>query len=238
MYANLRPREQFPSLQALAYAERRGDPRGGLRYPTTLVAPLAGNEALGGLDVATQPVNLRAAILARDTDQPVMSMPFRLIQPDGRTGTIDGVTIRLPVFAPGAPPRDVAERRAREAGTIAVSFRVRRLIADALPAEAREQLATQRAGGAIASEPERMRSAGTDAYQRGSMYRRNRMPGTAPPLMTRLARNSTRPGGRFSGKLTCSISAGTHMGRHWSRLTRTAPSGSTVAVNSVSTGRP
>ena len=140
MYANLRPREQFPSLQALAYAERRGDPRGGLRYPTTLVAPLAGNEALGGLDVATQPVNLRAAILARDTDQPVMSMPFRLIQPDGRTGTIDGVTIRLPVFAPGAPPRDVAERRAREAGTIAVSFRVTRLIADALPAEAREQL--------------------------------------------------------------------------------------------------
>ena len=41
MHANLRPSEQFPSLQALAYAERRGAPRGGLRYPTTLVAPLA-----------------------------------------------------------------------------------------------------------------------------------------------------------------------------------------------------
>ena len=52
MDANLRPRDQFPSLQALAYAERRGDSRGGLYYPTTLIAPRAGNEALLAANVA------------------------------------------------------------------------------------------------------------------------------------------------------------------------------------------
>lgn len=144
IYANLRPREQFPSLQAMAYAER-GDrpspgaaPDGREHYLTILVAPMSGNQVLLGLDVATQPANLAAARFARDADRPVMSAPFQLIQRAGMPGPNDGVTIRLPVFSAGPPPRDLAERRAREIGSLAASFRVGRLISDALPTETQE----------------------------------------------------------------------------------------------------
>ena len=145
IYANLRPREQFPSLQAMAYAERSGrpssdaEPDGREHYLTNLVAPRSGNEALVGLDVATQPANLAAARFARDADRPVMSAPFQLIQRTGMPGPNDGVTIRLPIFSAGPPPRDLAERRSREIGTLAASFRVSRLIADALPSETQER---------------------------------------------------------------------------------------------------
>ncbi|GAB2497341.1 hypothetical protein GCM10027266_14090 [Arenimonas alkanexedens] len=142
MYSNLRPREQFPSLQAIAYSERiaastaRAEDAGASVYRTTLVAPSQGNRGLLGLDVATQPENLAAARFSRDADQPVMSAAFRLVQRRGMPGGDDGLTIRLPVFSPGLPPRDLAERRQRELGSLAVSFRVTRLIEDALPQEA------------------------------------------------------------------------------------------------------
>lgn len=145
VYANLRPREQFPSLQAMAYAERSArpaadaEPDGREHYLTTLVAPRSGNEVLVGLDVATQPANLAAARFARDADRPVMSGPFQLIQRSGMPGPNDGITIRLPIYSTGAPPRDLAERRSREIGTLAASFRVSRLIADALPQETNER---------------------------------------------------------------------------------------------------
>ncbi|HEX4855035.1 bifunctional diguanylate cyclase/phosphodiesterase [Arenimonas sp.] len=142
MYSNLRPREQFPSLQAIAYA-RKADrsspdaaPDGQVHYPTVLVAPMQGNRMLLGLDIATQPANLAAAQFSRDADQPVMSAAFRLIQRANMPGSDDGLTIRLPVFSPGPQPRDLAERRAREMGSLAASFRVNRLIEDALPREA------------------------------------------------------------------------------------------------------
>jgi CHASE1-domain containing sensor protein len=142
MYSNLRPREQFPSLQAIAYAVKTDRPSpdaapdGQLRYPTVLVAPMQGNRMLMGLDIATQPANLAAAQFSRDADQPVMSAAFRLIQRANMPGSDDGLTIRLPVFSPGPQPRDLAERRAREMGSLAASFRVNRLIEDALPREA------------------------------------------------------------------------------------------------------
>ncbi|HEX5694144.1 MAG TPA: CHASE domain-containing protein, partial [Arenimonas sp.] len=145
VYSNLRPREQFPSLQAIAFAERSDTPGPGAapdgrdHYLTTLVAPRSGNEVLFGLDVASQPANLAAARFARDSDRPVMSGPFQLIQRSGMPGPNDGVTIRLPVFSAGPAPRDLAERRSREIGTLAASFRVGRLIADALPAETSER---------------------------------------------------------------------------------------------------
>lgn len=135
MYANLRPREQFPSLQALAYTERSVGPEGQERYITTLVAPEAGNRSLVGLDISTQPANLAAARFSRDADRPEMSAAFQLIQRNEMPGRNDGITIRLPVFSPGAQPRDVAERRQREMGSLAASFRVSSLIEDALPAE-------------------------------------------------------------------------------------------------------
>ena len=140
MYANLRPREQFPSLQAIAFAARStAEPTGAEHYVTTLVAPLPGNRSLLGLDITTQPANLSAARFSRDADKPVMSAAFQLIQRAGMPGPNDGITIRLPVFTSGAQPTSVAERRAREMGSLAASFRVAGLIEDALPAETLER---------------------------------------------------------------------------------------------------
>lgn len=149
IYANLRPREQFPSLQAMAFALRTDRPAldaapdGRDHYITVLAAPRAGNDMLFGLDIATQPANLAAARFSRDADRPVMSAPFQLIQRAGMPGPSDGVTIRLPVFSSGSPPRDLNERRSREVGSLAASFRVSRLISDALPAETRERFSVE-----------------------------------------------------------------------------------------------
>ncbi|MGH8072550.1 MAG: bifunctional diguanylate cyclase/phosphodiesterase [Lysobacter sp.] len=129
LYRNLRPRERFPSLQAVAYAERGSDGH----YVTTLVAPSAGNAAVKGLDVAAQPANLAALLVSRDTDQPILSAPFRLLQQHhtaGRKG--DGVTLRLPIFRPGPPPQSQDERRERIRGSVAISFNVSSLIEDSL----------------------------------------------------------------------------------------------------------
>jgi len=140
MYDNLRPREQFPSLQAIAFAERIVDEASGAeRYPTTLVAPESGNRGLVGLDIVTQPANLAAAQFARDADRPVMSAAFQLVQRAGMPGPNDGITIRLPVFSAGPQPRDVAERRAREIGSLAASFRVSSLIEEALAEDTHER---------------------------------------------------------------------------------------------------
>lgn len=129
LYDNLHPRERFGSLQALAYAELDGDGR----YITRLAAPLAGNERVIGLDVADQPANLAALLTARDSDRPVLSAPFRLVQQQGPDDPDAGVILRLPIFHPGPPPSSVDERRARTRGSVAISFDVRRLIEDSLP---------------------------------------------------------------------------------------------------------
>src|SRR5688572_30274518 len=59
VYGNLRPKEVFPSLQAMAYAHRSVI-AGREHYITSLVAPREGNERLVGLDLETQPSNLDA----------------------------------------------------------------------------------------------------------------------------------------------------------------------------------
>jgi diguanylate cyclase (GGDEF)-like protein/PAS domain S-box-containing protein len=134
LYDNLRPRAEFPSLQALAYAHRESDAHRD-HYISTLVQPLAGNERVVGLDIVAQPSNLAAVLASRDSDQVAMSAPFRLVQAGspGLGDVGDGVTMRLPVYTPGAPPRTLAERRARMRGSIAASFLARSLIADAIP---------------------------------------------------------------------------------------------------------
>jgi diguanylate cyclase (GGDEF)-like protein/PAS domain S-box-containing protein len=135
LYDNLRPRVEFASLQALAYARREPGPHRD-HYVTSLVQPLAGNERVVGLDIVAQPHNLAAVLASRDSDRVAMSAPFRLVQvASSRAGdTGNGLTMRLPVYSPGAPPRTLAERRARMRGSIAASFLARRLIADAIPA--------------------------------------------------------------------------------------------------------
>jgi diguanylate cyclase (GGDEF)-like protein len=59
--------------------------------------------------------------------------------------------MRLPVYSPGPPPATVADRRARMRGSLAVSFLVRRLIADSIPAETLDKMrvvVTDATGGA------------------------------------------------------------------------------------------
>ena len=139
VFANLRPHEIFPSLQALAFARRipRAD---GDHYITEMVAPLAGNRDIIGLDINTQPTNLVGAHQSRDDNQPALSAPFRLRQQTAAEPGTDGVTLRLPVYSKGEPPATVAERRTRVIGSLAASFRLSRLIPSAVPREAGELL--------------------------------------------------------------------------------------------------
>jgi len=138
IHDNLRPRQMLPGMVALAFARRQAgtaaDPRP--RYIYERVAPLAGNTLLLGFDIARQADNLRALERARDTDRPVMTAMLPLRQPvhDPRDAT--GIVVRLPVYTSGPVPRDVAERRHREFGAIAMSMRVRPLLLTALPIEA------------------------------------------------------------------------------------------------------
>lgn len=134
LYENLRPREQFPSLLALAYAQREIRPDG-VHYITERVAPLQGNERLRGLDVNAQAPNFAALQTSLDTGRSTMSAPFRLVQLSAAGQPADGVTMRLPVYSPGDPPRSAVERHARVRGSIGVSFRVEDLIANGLPLE-------------------------------------------------------------------------------------------------------
>lgn len=130
IYENLQPREAFPSLLAFAYAERVAQPGRPDRYPTTMVAPLEGNEQVIGLDVMSQPGNLAAVMRSRDTDEPVVSAAFTLVQTGG-----DGLIIRLPVFMPGSIPDSTPRRREQMVGSLGISFHARGLIAAALDDE-------------------------------------------------------------------------------------------------------
>lgn len=129
----LRAVEMFPSLQAVVYAPLQRDPEDGSpRYVYTMVAPLEGNRQLIGFDLANQPLNLASLREARDSDQPVMSEPFTLIQHDRPGEQADGIVIRLPLFDGLPAPRDADERRARERGALAISFRISTLLGGAL----------------------------------------------------------------------------------------------------------
>jgi diguanylate cyclase (GGDEF)-like protein/PAS domain S-box-containing protein len=139
MYANLQPRASFPGMIAMVFSRRARDAEGRVHYPTELVAPLAGNEAVLGLDVNSQPPNLLALELSRDTNEPALSASFRLVQRAGLDEPIDGITLRLPVYADGIAPPTLALRRERLVGSLAVSFRVSQLIANALPQATRDE---------------------------------------------------------------------------------------------------
>ncbi|HSR64263.1 MAG TPA: EAL domain-containing protein [Xanthomonadaceae bacterium] len=130
--ANLDAQRMVPSLLAVAYAPRTVDAAGRVHYAYTQVAPLESNHGLLGLDIVSQPENLVALARARDLDAPVLSTPFRLLQPARDPRDSDGLVLRLPVFTPGPRPTSPAERRRREAGALAMSVRVRPLLLDAL----------------------------------------------------------------------------------------------------------
>ncbi|MFL6593394.1 MAG: EAL domain-containing protein [Luteimonas sp.] len=134
---NLQPPALQRSLVALAFARKQpGTAAEPAQYRYERVAPIQGNSSLLGFDAAMQPPNLRALELARDRNEPVMSAAFPLLQATREPADAIGVTIRLPVYAPGNAPVDVAERRRRELGGLALSVRVRPMLLVALPPEA------------------------------------------------------------------------------------------------------
>ena len=105
--ANLRTRERVPGLVATVFARR--DPAAGsdghVGYRYEFAWPLRGNEALLGMDIATQPQNLAALHRARDADAPSISAPFPLLQfPGDDAAAARGVTVRLPVYSQGPTP--------------------------------------------------------------------------------------------------------------------------------------
>lgn len=138
LYRALDLRHRLPGLQAVVYSvpQMRAD---GVHYPTLYTAPRAGNERVLGLDVRTQPANLVALQQSRDTNRPVMSAPFRLIQ-DPPDHVPDGLLLRLPAYSPGEPPVTPESRRARFVGSLAMSFRISRLATDAFRPEWRRAL--------------------------------------------------------------------------------------------------
>lgn len=135
-YQSIRPQRDFPAVVAVGYSvrERDGD---GERYITRMVAPLRGNERVIGLDVGWQPTNLQAVMSSRDSNEPAMSAPFRLVQLQA-DDEADGVVIRLPAYSKGALPESIEDRRQRIAGSIAASFRVGRLIGSIIGGEIAE----------------------------------------------------------------------------------------------------
>ena len=135
--SNLRSARLSQSLVVIGFAPRTPGPPGErARYIYARIAPVAGNMPLLGLDVAGQAANLHALERARDIDEPVMSAAFPLMQSTPNPDDALGVVIRLPVFTPGLSPRNAAERRQRELGSLGLSMRVRPLLLGALPAEA------------------------------------------------------------------------------------------------------
>ncbi|MDE3072396.1 MAG: EAL domain-containing protein [Pseudomonadota bacterium] len=142
MYENLAPRKRMPELIALAYARRVVRPDG-VHFVTEQFAPVAGNEALAGLVVGTQPANLAVLRASRDTGQPTLSAPFRLVQRNAAGIPIDGVVMRLPIYGHGEPPRTQDERRKRMIGSAGVSLEIEGLIAAALSADPQKMLRMQ-----------------------------------------------------------------------------------------------
>ena len=129
---NLQAQRMVPSLLAVAYAPRTADAAGNAHYAYTLVAPLAPNRSLLGLDIVSQPANLTALARARDLGAPVLSAAFGLRQAAQDPRDTEGVVLRLPVFSPGPLPATLAERRQREVGALAMSMRLRPLLIDVL----------------------------------------------------------------------------------------------------------
>ncbi|HUG73311.1 MAG TPA: CHASE domain-containing protein, partial [Steroidobacteraceae bacterium] len=134
VFENLRDDRARVNLQALAYAERQVLD-GRERYITTIFMPVRGNEAIRGLDVGEQPSNLRSLIESRDTNQVSMSAPFKLRQSQGVNTAVDGFILSLPLFADGAAPTTVADRRRTFVGSMGASFRTPNLITSVIPAD-------------------------------------------------------------------------------------------------------
>jgi len=123
-----------PSLKAVAFTERVRMPDGD-HFITRFARPLPENEAIIGLDVNTQPANLKTVWDSLKDDQIRMSPAFKLRQTELEGKSNQGVVMRLPAFSHGPRPKSEEERLPRFVGSIAVSFVVQALIEGAVKSD-------------------------------------------------------------------------------------------------------
>lgn len=98
---------------------------GPVSFPIRYVEPLAGNEALRGIDVYALPDRRRTLELALGTGEIVASERMKLVQdPAGNYS----FALYAPVFRHDRAPASQAERRAESPGLIVASFRIDKLV--------------------------------------------------------------------------------------------------------------
>ncbi|HUH30774.1 MAG TPA: CHASE domain-containing protein, partial [Rhodanobacter sp.] len=132
-YASMRPREQFPDLLTLTFAQRETGPDR-TRYLMRWVQPQAGSGTLPGVVLGRQSGQLAAVLAANAVDQPVLSAPIVVARSSATGGRKEvAVTLCLPVYSPGVLPATRAEREARAQGSVAATFRAAGMIENAMP---------------------------------------------------------------------------------------------------------
>jgi len=97
-------------------------------YPLTYIAPMAGNEAAFGKDLAAVRQGSLEA-LQRSRDSGAMVSSGRMIFIGGNKSDI-GLAMRLPVYRTGMPQGTVEERRAAYRGSVGAGFRIAELMSD------------------------------------------------------------------------------------------------------------
>jgi diguanylate cyclase (GGDEF)-like protein len=108
---------RFPSPQREEY------------FPVRFVVPLAGNEMLTGIDIATRPRRLEAMERARDHGVLAMSAPLDMLHPDDYGNT--GVVIVLPVYI--GRPDSVLERRTALRGFVIAVVDIEQFVSRIFP---------------------------------------------------------------------------------------------------------
>jgi PAS domain S-box-containing protein len=95
-------------------------------FPVYYVAPLAGNEAALGYDLASNVPRRAALERARDTGQAVATEPIQLVQ--HTAGKQSSILVFAPVYAKGATLRTVAERRKSLQGFVLGVYSIQDLV--------------------------------------------------------------------------------------------------------------
>jgi CHASE1-domain containing sensor protein len=119
--------EQYPGAQALEFA-RRSPPDDGLvdRWVVEHIVPVAGNEAVQGVDLSRE-ANRRAAIeSACERDRPTATGPVRLVQ---ERGDSPGLVVFGPVYAADVSGAGPADRARACSGVMIVVYRVQDMVA-------------------------------------------------------------------------------------------------------------
>ncbi|WP_284615537.1 CHASE domain-containing protein [Aquabacterium humicola] len=113
-------------MQGIAYVAAPGDDgRATLRFSAPAPATPA---RLLGFDFLAEPVRRDALLQARDSGGVAVSRKLRLV-PDGEGASSSSFLMVLPVYGPGEPPADLAQRRQRHAGWVIAAFRMNDLMA-------------------------------------------------------------------------------------------------------------